>query len=76
MMMKFKDFDNHKPYFRSVAIATLLCGAAILALGVVELLMNLWGGTNFSEPLFKIIGGFVVTSLGYIHMELEMLRIK
>ncbi|HUC87314.1 MAG TPA: hypothetical protein VMR75_03280 [Candidatus Saccharimonadales bacterium] len=74
--MKFKNFDSHKPYFRGVAIATLLCGAVILALGIVELVMNLWGSSTYSAPLFKIIGGLAVTSLGYIQLELEMLRIK
>jgi hypothetical protein len=74
--MKFKDFDARKPYFRGVAIATLLCGAVILALGIVELIMNIWGNTIYSEPLFKIIGGLAVTSLGYIQLELELLRIK
>lgn len=74
--MMFKKFDNHKPYFRNVAIATLLCGAAILALGIVELGMNLWGNTEYSAPLFKMVAGLIVTSLGYIHLELEMLRIK
>ena len=74
--MKFRNFDAHKPYFRGVAIATLLCGAAILALGIVELGMNLWGSSAYSAPLFKIIGGLAVTSLGYIQLELELLRIK
>jgi hypothetical protein len=74
--MKFKNFDNHKPYFRGVAIATLLCGAVIIALGVVELAMNILGSSDYTAPLFKIIGGLAVTSLGYIHLELEMLRIK
>jgi len=74
--MIFRKFDNHKPYFQSVAIATLLVGAAILALGIVELLLNIGGNANYSAPMFKIVGGLIVTSLGYIHLELEMLRIK
>ena len=74
--MTFRNFDNHKPYFRGVAIATLLCGAAILALGLAELALNIWGTTTYSEPMLKIIGGLAVTSLGYIHLELEMLRVK
>jgi len=74
--MKFRNFDNHKPYFRGVAIATLLCGAVITAFGGVELAMNLWGSSSYSQPVFKIVGGLVVMSLGYIHLELEMIRIK
>lgn len=68
-------FDNKKPYFWSVAIATLLSGAAILALGFVELGFNLWHDANFSSPMSKIIGGLAVLSLGYIHLELEMMRV-
>lgn len=71
-----KKFDSRKPYFQSVAIATLLCGAAILALGLTELAFNLWGGRDFWAPSVKIMGGLAVLSLGYIHLELELLRIK
>lgn len=74
--MKLRNFDNHKPYFRGVAIAILLCGIVIVALGIVELALNLFGHNLYSAPIFKIIGGLIVLSLGYIHFELEMLRIK
>ncbi len=74
--MNIRNLDSKKPYFRSVAIATLLCGAAILALGIIELGMNLWGKSDFSSPMSKVIGGLAVLSLGYIHLELELLRIK
>jgi hypothetical protein len=74
--MMFRKFDNHKPYFRGVAIATLLTGAVFAALGGAELVLNLLGGYSFAAPIFKIIGGLAVLSLGYIHLELEMLRIK
>ncbi len=57
-------------------MATILCGAAIFALGVVELLFNLFGTTNFVSPVGKIAVGLVATSLGYIHLELEQIRIK
>lgn len=74
--MKLGRFDTHKPYFQGVAIATLLCGALILALGAVELALNIWAHDLYSNAVFKIIGGLVVISLGYIHLELEMLRVK
>ena len=69
-------FDKHKKYFASVAMATLLCGAGILALGIVELGFNLFADSGFSAPMSKVIGGFIVLSLGYIHLELEMIRTK
>ncbi len=59
-----------------VAIATLLTGAFIIALGLVELGFNHWGTTTFSVPTNKVIGGLIVLSLGYIHMELELMREK
>jgi hypothetical protein len=74
--MMFGKFDNHKPYFRGVALATLLAGAVLVALGGVELILNLWGNDSFTSPVFKIIGGLAVLSLGYIHLELEMMRVK
>ena len=67
--------DRPKQQFMGVAIATLLVGAIIIALGVVELGFNFWGTTAYSVPTYKIIGGLIVMSLGYIHLELEMLRI-
>ena len=74
--MTFRKFDNHKPYFRGVAMATLLTGAVLAALGAAELILNLWWNYEFTSPIFKIIGGLAVMSLGYIHLELEMMRVK
>ncbi len=74
--MMFRKFDNHKPYFRGVAVATLLAGAVFAALGAAELILNLGWNYVFTSPIFKIIGGLAVMSLGYIHLELEMLRVK
>ena len=69
-------FNPHKRYFASVAIATLLMGAGIIAFGLVEWGFNFFGSTTFSSPTTKIIGGLIVLSLGYIHLELEMIRTK
>ena len=74
--MFLRKANSHKRYFASVAIATLLVGAAILALGGVELGFNLWGGATFASPILKVVGGLVVLSLGYIHLELELIRTK
>ena len=74
-MFKKKDFKNRQPYFLAVAMATIIC-VLVLALGAVELGLNLLGQASFAAPVFKIIGGLAVISLGYIHLELELLRIK
>lgn len=71
-----RKLDKHKAYFRGVALAVILAGAAVLALGVVELGLNLWGNGGYAWPLGKIIGGLIVLTLGYVHLELEEIRIK
>jgi hypothetical protein len=64
------------PTFWTLRSLRLLSGAAILALGLVELGFNVWGNESFASPMSKVIGGLIVLSLGYIHMELEMMRVK
>jgi uncharacterized protein involved in response to NO len=68
--------DPHTPYFRGVALALIFCGAGIIAVGLVELGSNLLSDTAFHSPAFKVIGGLIVTALGYVHLELELLRVK
>lgn len=60
--------------FFGVAILVLLAGAAIFAYGVVAWLFNVYQDTGFAIPSLKIIGGLVVMSLGYIQLEIELLR--
>lgn len=71
-----RKLDKHKAYFLGVAMAVIIAGAAILALGLVELGLNLWDSSNYYSPLSKVIGGLVVLALGYIHLELEEIRVK
>lgn len=70
----YKNFDPHKPYFYSVAMALILCGVVIFSVGLVEWISTLIGSYSYAVPFFKIIGGLVVIALGYIHLELELLR--
>lgn len=72
----FEGFDMHKPYFRGVALGMILAGAAVIALGIVELAANLYYDTAFFIPSLKLTGGLIVTALGYILLELELIRIK
>lgn len=68
--------DKPKRTFMGVAIATLLTGAVLIALGAVEWGFDMWGSGGYTSPISKIIGGLIVLSLGYIHLELEMIRVK
>ena len=68
--------DPHKPYFRAVALALILFGAAIVAGGLAELILNIFLDFGFFAPAFKIIGGALVLGMGYIQLELELLRIQ
>lgn len=72
----YKNFDPKQPYFYAVAMTIILAGCLVLSVGIVELISNLHGDSSFSQPFTKIIGGLVVLALGYIHLELELLRIK
>jgi len=71
-------FRNHdQKSFMGVAMATILIGAAVFAFGVVCWIANIGvGQTIFALPSAKIIGGLVIMSLGYIQLELELLRRK
>ena len=60
--------------FYGVGIVLIILGAGILSVGAVEWLFNYFGATGFVAPLFKVIGGAVVLGLGYIQIELELIR--
>ncbi len=69
--------DPHKASFYGVALGLIVVGAAIFALGLVGWLCNYYTGiTLLSIPSIKVIGGAVVIALGYIVLELELLRKK
>ena len=72
----YKDFDPHKPYFHSVALAFIILGAGFFAVGSVEWFANSYSSYGFAFPAAKVLGGLVVAALGYIHLELELIRIS
>ncbi len=75
-MYKYHKFEADKAYFYPVALGFILIGATIFALGGVEWLFNYFGDYSFHNPLAKFIAGIVVMGIGYIHLELEMIRTK
>lgn len=63
--------------FVGVAVAFILAGAAIFTFGLVGWLVNsMLSETINAIPSVKIIGGLVVMALGYIQLELGILRNK
>ena len=72
----YKNFDPHKPYFQGVAMAFIVVGAALFAAGGIECLVSLSGNVVFANSDAYIIGGLIIMALGYIHLELEMIRIQ
>lgn len=63
--------------FVAVALAFILVGAAIFAFGVMSWLINtMQEQTIVAMPSAKVIGGLVVMALGYIQLELGLLRSK
>lgn len=70
-----RKLDPQKPYFYGVGLGLILTGAAIVAVGAVEWLLNYCADYRFAAPLFKLIGGLIVLGLGYIQLELELLRV-
>lgn len=68
--------DRSKVSFFGVAIFLILAGATIFSLGIVMWLFNYYGDSTFSVPSQKIIGGLTVLALGYVVVEMELLRKK
>lgn len=63
--------------FVGVAITFILIGAALFAFGLVSWLVNALGATTVvAMPSVKIMGGVVIMALGYIQLELGLIREK
>jgi len=73
--MLFKH-PKDKP-FLGVAMAFIVVGAFLAAYGLVAWLYNYLSAANFvAFPCFKFISGLVVIGMGYIILELELMRGK
>ncbi len=69
-----KNLASHTRYFFGVAIAGILFGAGVFAVGLAEWAANLSGGFSFFFPAGKMLGGAMVVLLSYIVLELELIR--
>lgn len=70
------NYDPDKISFRGVGIFLIVIGASVFAYGTVAWLFNYFADTAFVLPSEKFIGGLAVLGLGYIILEIELLRKK
>lgn len=68
--------DPQKIGFFGVAILLIIFGATIFSVGLVMWLFNCFGDTTYYFPTVKIIGGLLILAMGYIVLELELIRKK
>lgn len=70
-------FKREEKSFVAVAMMMIMIGAAIVSFGVVGWLVNISASENIiAFPSLKVMGGLVIVSLGYIQLELGLLRKK
>lgn len=63
--------------FYGVAMLVIVLGVIIFTYGAAAWLFNVFSiDSGFYFPSFKVVGGLIVLTLGYIMLELEMLRRK
>jgi len=63
--------------FFGVSIFLILTGALIFVFGLMAwYLSGVSGVSVMAFPFFKVIGGLIIIALGYVILELELLRKK
>lgn len=64
--------------FRGVALALIVFGVAVAVIGAVAWKLSVfWHITSIiSAPFEKVIGGTIIAALGYVILELELIRNK
>ena len=68
--------ETEKVNFKAIAMAIISAGAFVFAFGIVGWLFNIFTDYSFVLPSSKIIGGLIVMPLGYIILQLELIRKK
>lgn len=62
--------------FTGVAIFIILTGVGMLAIGSVQVVGQMMWQWQYGWPLAKVMLGLVIIALGYIVLELELIRRK
>lgn len=74
----FTKRDYNKISFMGVGMAFILFGAIVFAFAMMAWFLQFFGYTpvNTAFPFFKAIGSAIVIGLGYLILEIELLRKK
>ena len=70
-----RDYD--KISFRGVGLALIIFGVLICGAALAAWLLRYFGYENVCAlPFFKVIGGVIIIGIGYLVLEVELLRKK
>lgn len=72
----FFEKDLHKLNFAGVGLALIIFGIVTCAIGLAAWFLSALGMGSISYPFMKAIGGAMIIGLGYVVLELELLRKK
>jgi hypothetical protein len=68
---------NSKMPFRGVAMGLIVFGVIILSVALACWFVSIYSGYSFiNAPFEKLIGGTIIAGIGYVVLELELLRDK
>lgn len=63
--------------FKGVGMAMIIFGALVVGIcSAAWIMAYFWNMFIISMPFTKLIGGLIVVSLGYVILELELMRCK
>lgn len=68
--------DYNKISFVGVGLFFIIVGAVVVAFGLAGWLIQVSGGQVMAYPFFKAIAGMILIGLGYLILEIELLRKK
>lgn len=72
----FSGSPKNKNFF-GVALLIIVLGVFVFTFGICQWFYNWWYlDYAFAMPSSKIIGGIMIIALGYIQLELELIRLR
>lgn len=72
-----REISDKRLPFKGVALGFIVFGAGILAFGIVAWKLSMfWDIQSINAPFEKVMRGAIICALGYVILELELLRDK